>query len=452
MAYQIPPRFGTIPSVGSVKSPNTLSDIYDIVSSGINTSGGYFTCGDPSNNRLFVTGHNSHGQLGAAFGEHHPHPGCTYGCFLQVPGTNWNNVSTGHYRMYATKTDGTAWIWGNSSHSAGGWGGGSTQSSPIQLPGTNWAMLKGACHSSFGIKCDSTLWAWGHNPHGILGLGCRPLNDYQSPTQIPGNSWKDVCGNANFTVAVKCDGTLWTWGHGNHGMLGLCCITCALMGTCCSPTCFCPQAMGICNNGFMPCCTSNTSTYYNFSSPVQIPGNNWIKAAAGINHTTAIKSDGSMWAWGHNPHGQIGNIATADVYCPVQIPGSTWIDVTASTQRSHARKSDNTLWSWGHNPYGELGDGTTASRSSPVQIPGTTWVKLFCSGTNSNHHSGAIKADGTLWTWGYNPHGELGDCCPGLHRSSPNQVGAATSSFWKDMAGSHHNTIALSCVPSNYAL
>jgi len=451
MAFQLPPKAGTLPSPFSLKTTNNLNKMFDAISSGINTTGGYYSAADPNETRMYVWGHNTGSILGAAFGEQFPQPGCSL-VPIKVPGSNWKTVSMGNCRVVATKTDGTAWTWGSNPHGALGIGGFSNQlSSPTQLPGTNWSRLFGGCHNSFGIKCDGTLWAWGLGDNGQLGQGCKGNQSLASPTQIPGTNWKMVSGNRHHTIGIKCDGTAWTWGNNGHGALGVCCIACPYFGTCCSPTCFCPSVWA-CNNGWVPCCSDPCCICPHFSSPIQLPGSNWICGLVVGGHATAgLKSDGTLWTWGHNPHGQLGLNDTCERNCPVQVPGSSWIDIGGGQTRMFARKTDNSLWGWGHSPHGEMGDGSAIPRSSPVQTIccGTTWIRLSCN--IDSHHQAATKSDGTLWTWGYNPHGELGLNSTGTCYC-PSQVGAATSTFWTDINTSHHGSAAIACVPSNYSL
>ena len=459
MAYQRPPKAGTIPGPVTVKSPNSLNRMYDVIRSGINTGdpGGYYTAADFCQNRLFIWGHNPSGILGAGYGAQHPQPNSAL-LPLQVPGSNWATVTMAQRTAGATKADGTAWTWGASSYGnwqwqsygAGGWGGTSNQSSPVQLPGNNWAKLYGGKYEMMAIKCDSTLWGWGGNAYGNLGMGAKGnCNAYYSPTQVPGNTWKHVSTNQYHGLGIKCDGTLWMWGNNTHGRLGFCCVVCPYPGTCCSPACYCPSVWA-CNNGWVPCCSLNTCICPCFSLPTQIPGNNWVKGQAFDNHTIAIKSDGTLWGWGHNPDGRMGAPVKQDYLCPIQLCGTGWVDIGGGIYSAIARKSDNTLWSWGVNPHGNLGQGDFTTRCSPMQIgAGSDWVKISCG--QGGHHHAAIKSDGSLYTWGYNPHGELG--CGGTGCvNSPIQVGAATSTYWRDIATGHHNTLAIACVPSNYSL
>jgi len=134
MAFQLPPKAGTLPSPFSLKTTNNLNKMFDAISSGINTTGGYYSAADPNETRMYVWGHNTGSILGAAFGEQFPQPGCSL-VPIKVPGSNWKTVSMGNCRVVATKTDGTAWTWGSNPHGALGIGGFSNQlSSPTQLP------------------------------------------------------------------------------------------------------------------------------------------------------------------------------------------------------------------------------------------------------------------------------------------------------------------------------
>ena len=143
---------------------------------------------------------------------------------------------------------------------------------------------------------------------------------------------------------------------------------------------------------------------------------------------------GTLWVWGYNGQGQLGDGTITERSSPVQIPGTSWNDITGGSQHSLARKTDGTLWSWGYNVYGQLGDGTRTYRSSPVQIPGTSWNNV----AGGSSHSLARKTDGTLWAWGVNEFGQLGDGTK-TYRSSPIQIPGTS---WNDIAtsayGCHH--------------
>ena len=154
----------------------------------------------------------------------------------------------------------------------------------------------------------------------------------------------------------------------------------------------------------------------------------------------ASKTDGTLWAWGNNEQGQLGQNNTDDYSSPRQIPGTNWNLTTGGGTRTgnvfSAVKTDGTLWVWGINEYGSLGQNDLADRSSPVQIPGTTWAKVG----SSRYGAAAIKTDGTLWTWGHNTKGALGQNQMYISRSSPVQVGSATN--YAEVAVGYHRVWA----------
>ncbi|MBI5238810.1 MAG: hypothetical protein HY887_10405, partial [Deltaproteobacteria bacterium] len=129
--------------------------------------------------------------------------------------------------------------------------------------------------------------------------------------------------------------------------------------------------------------------------------------AGGWYHTIALKNDGTVWTWGWNYYGQLGDGTTTDRLTPVQVSGLTNVTAIASVyDHTIALKNDGTVWTWGANWYGQLGDGTTTNKSAPVQVSGLTSVTAIAGG---NKHTIALKNDGTVWAWGANWAGQLGD-------------------------------------------
>jgi alpha-tubulin suppressor-like RCC1 family protein len=298
----------------------------------------------------------------------------------------------------AIKDDGSLWMWGRAQHGALADGTIVNKSSPVQVGSlTDWASL--AVGDNCGaVKSDGTLWMWGSDGDGQLGNGTVAVSK-SSPVQIGSlTNWAQVASGKANGFAVKTDGTLWSWGIGTNGVLG--------DGT----------TVGKC-------------------SPVQIGSlTTWSKVSAGNYFCLAIKTDGTLWAWGKNSlYGNLGVGNQTDYSSPVQVGSLTdWSEVNCGSAFSAAIKTDGTLWMWGNGTSGQLGNGTTTEvNTSPIQVGSlTNWSKLCIGGAGGNpQNSAAIKTDGTLWEWGRNDQGQLGQGDT-TNTSSPVQVGSLTT--WVD--------------------
>ncbi len=164
----------------------------------------------------------------------------------------------------------------------------------------------------------------------------------------------------------------------------------------------------------------------------------WTQVTAGRGHTLALKSNNTLWAWGSNTYGQLGNGTLVNRYSPVQIGSSIgWSSVSAGADHTLALKPDGTLWAWGRNGSGQLGDGTNTDRTTPVQV-GTesTWARIAAG----YGHSLAMKDDGTVWAWGLNSSGQLGDATL-IDKNYPVQVGPASD--WTFIAAGYAHSLAV---------
>ena len=358
----------------------------------------YFRSGN-----LWVWGNNFYGQLGDNTTINRSSP-----VQAVTGGTNWKQVSGGLPFTATIKSDGTLWTWGRNSY--GGLGDNTVvhKSSPVQTVafGTNWKQVAAGYIHTAAIKTDGTLWCWGYNLYGQLGENTATQRNSPIQTVAFGTNWKQVSSGFYHCAAIKTDGTLWTWGYNDNGQLG-------------------------------------DNTIVHRSSPVQTTafGSNWKQVYCGRYNTAAIKTDGTLWCWGQNANGQLGDSTITKKSSPVQTIafGTNWMQVFSGYQFTAAIKADGTLWTWGQNSYGGLGDNTTIKRSSPVQTVafGTSWKQV----AGGSSHIAAIKTDGTLWVWGSGLAGQLGNNTT-TDKSSPVQS-IMYGTNWKQVSGGNQQTAAI---------
>ena len=352
---------------------------------------------------LWGWGENSTGQLGDNTRTSTSSPIQTV-----AGGTNWKQVAAGYFFSAAIKTDGTLWTWGRNSYGQLGDNTITNRSSPVQIytGGTNWKQVSLGNFHAVALKTDGTLWTWGRNNHGQLGQNTNTNRSIPAETAAGGTNWKQVAviggGRGNECAAIKTDGRLWLWGRNNYGQLG-----------------------------------DNTRT--SKSSPIQTVagGTNWKNVAVGTEGSAAIKTDGTLWLWGNGLYGQLGDNTITNKSSPVQTVagGTNWKNVAVGAYQFSAIKTDGTLWGWGLNSTGIIGDSTTTRKSSPVQTVagGTNWKQVSVGAGAVT----AIKTDGTLWTWGSNGDGMLGDNTT-TSKSTPIQTVSAGTNWKQAAAGFNH--------------
>jgi alpha-tubulin suppressor-like RCC1 family protein len=311
---------------------------------------------------LWCWGNGDEGQLGDGTGIIKSTPVTTF-----LGGTNWKQVACGDTHTAAIKTDGTLWTWGkNYSGQIGDDTYENSRYTPVTTfgGGTNWKQVECGGNHTAAIKTDGTLWVWGSNTFGQLGINST-THPITTPMQIfgAGTNWKQVSCGFTHTAAIKTDGTLWAWGRNTYGQLG------------------------------------NNNTTSPIISPVQefLGGTNWKQVACGDNHVTAIKMDGTLWSWGFNGTGQVGINNTFSPSTPTQIfgAGTNWKQVACGQAHTSAIKTDGTLWVWGRNDLGNLGiNNTTSPILTPVQTfaGGTNWKQVACG----DNHTTVIKTSDDL--------------------------------------------------------
>jgi len=343
-------------------------------------------------------------------------------------------VVAGERHSLAVLADGTvaAWGWNDGGQICGRPPGRHPRLETIRAAdgralGGGRAVALGGSHAVV-LGRDGTAWCWGGNAYGQLGKGDR--ENAPSPVAVRGPDGVGVLSNlvavaagGLHTVALQGDGSVWAWGRGNSGQLG---------GT-------------------------NRTAVQTTPARVRGPeGRGWLDGiraiAAGRACTVALASDGTVWSWGANGNGQLGDGTKNDRHAPVQVVGPdgsgalTGIVAVAASPLSGdltaALGADGTVWTWGANDAGQLGDGTRPDgRDKPGRVVGpggdgilTGIVAVAVSGT----HALALGADGALWAWGDNRFGQLGDGTT-VNRSFPVRVQLAAGRFGGLAAGARHS-------------
>jgi alpha-tubulin suppressor-like RCC1 family protein len=363
-----------------------------------------FTAAIKTDGTLWTWGRGSFGYLGTNNTISRSTPVTTF-----AGGTNWKQVSVGDYHTAAVKTDGTLWTWGYNYGDLGT--NDSTQrNTPVTTfaGGTNWKQVSSAGSHTAAIKTDGTLWTWGRETYGKLGTNDETNRDTPVTTFTGGTNWKQVSAGGSHTAAIKTDGTLWTWGYGNGGRLG--------------------------NNAVI-----------NISTPVTTfaGGTNWKQVSCGEAHTIALQDDGvnkELYVFGLNDSGQLGtNIISSQIPGEVFGNATNWKQVSSGGYHTAAIKTDGTLWTWGGGGSGKHGTNNNITRFTPVTTfaGGTNWKQVSAG----YRHTTAIKTDGTLWTWGLNNFGGLGDNTV-ISRSTPVTTFAGGTN-WKQVSSGRFHTAAI---------
>jgi len=341
---------------------------------------------------LWAWGSNRNGQLGA---------GATTNSVLPVKiGTDFQTVSAGYGHTLALKTNGTLWAWGDNSFGQLGDGTTTNRDVPIHI-GSNsdtYKSVSAGLNFSLAIKSDDTLWAWGDNSFEQLGIGDNGPAYSTVPVQIGSDkSYIAVSAGTGHSLALKAGGTLWAWGDNNHGELGDGCSVDMTSG------------QTVCSNKNVPEAIDSGSSY--------------AAIAAGYFYSLAIKTDGSLWAWGDNAQADLGTGDSKAIYlAPTQIDAGFALDTDALSAskfsvlgnttvyyHSLALMSDGSLWAWGDNTFGQLGDGGRTPVSAPEQILAGSGDIFTAVSAGDGDHSLAIRSDGSLWAWGANSCGQLGN-------------------------------------------
>ncbi|NCU42452.1 MAG: hypothetical protein EOM19_07100, partial [Candidatus Moranbacteria bacterium] len=363
--------------------------------------GQYHTCATKTDGTAYCWGSNFQGKLGdgTSFSKLTP---------VQVKGVGnagylqgVSQISAGDSHACATKTDGTAYCWGDNAYGRLGDNTTTQRLTPVQVLGVGGMGFLGSVtaiatsdRSSCALLENTSLWCWGSNYYGELGADSAQssfpvqVQDATGMFSDPISQATQINTQTNTSCFRKTNGTVWCWGENTYGQIG-------------------------------------DNTMGHKPGAVQVKGVDGVgyltdiaQVANGENHTCALKNnDGTVYCWGYNNYGQLGDNTTTNRSTPVQVlgvGGSGVLEgisqVSAGNSHTCATKTDGTAYCWGYNQYGRLGDNTTTNRSTPVQVLGVGGVGFFegiSQVSAGNYHTCALKTDGTVFCWGRNDYEQL---------------------------------------------
>jgi alpha-tubulin suppressor-like RCC1 family protein len=326
--------------------------------------------------------------------------------------TDWCQVSAGGFHSLGVLTNTPfcqtgAQAWGNNCRGQLGTGNTFNRSSPVAISGfLDWCQVSAGKEHSLAVRQNGTAWAWGLGTCGRLGDDT--ILTKSSPVSVVGDftDWCQVSGGDCHSLGLRQNGTAWAWGRGTYGVLG------------------------------------DNSTVAK-SSPVSVIGDftDWCQVSAGIQHSLALRQNGTAWAWGSNGQGRLGDNTIVSKLSPVSVVGgfTDWCQVSAGNSHSLGVRENGTAWAWGCNSFGQLGDDTITSQSSPVSVVGgfTDWCQVSAGG----FHSLGTNQEGLVWAWGCNGYGQLGDNTTVSKRSPVSVVGDFTD--WCQVSAGYKHSLGL---------
>lgn len=371
-------------------------------------------------------------------------------------GATWKAITTGFTHTCGIKSDDTAWCWGGANYLGDGT---SNQSAiPVQVAGGGtWKKISAGQMHSCGIKSDDTAWCWGFEFYGALGNNAATATFRLSPIAVVGgHTWKEIGTGDMQTCAIKSDDTAWCWGYQSDGRLG---NNVGFGGALATPTAvtggFTWKTISVKNSTACAVRSNDAGYCWGYGSygnrgdgttgqagpnPVAIlGGHTWKNIDAGFLHTCGIKSDNTIWCWGYNGQGQLGNNNTTQQTSPVTLTsGGAWKSVSAGRDYTCGIKTaGGQIFCWGTNALGQIAAGPEiGNRDAPDTVTGNaTWTAI----STAHRHSCGLQSDGSAWCWGYDSQQQLGNGATSADQPSP--VAVTGGSVWKAIS----NGIGHSC-------
>lgn len=318
---------------------------------------------------VLAWGDNAKGQIGNGNTKNANYPTKVFGLSKII------SVSAGDGFSLALDSSGYVWAWGANDKGQLGDTTTSMRITPVRVSRLNGVIQIAAGNSfALAVKDDGTVWAWGSNSKGQLGTASDTTPFLAAPAQISGSGFEKIikaAAGVEHALAIKEDGSVWSWGSNDKGQLGL-----------------------------------GHNTDNNVPTCVALPTGTVIDEVSAGNHSLALQSNGALWAWGKNDMGQLGDDTTSDRNSPVPVADITEVGaITVAPTWSVAIQRDGSMWAWGDNEKGQLLDNTMTQRHYPVKAQGLSDIVSVATGLNFT-----VTGDytGNIVAWGVNNKGQLG--------------------------------------------
>jgi alpha-tubulin suppressor-like RCC1 family protein len=341
----------------------------------------------------------------------------------QHTGRVWAAISAGYEHTCGIRLDGSLWCWGLNGDGQLGIGGGPVIGwLPTQVGDASWLQIDASdSEHTCGIQVDGSLWCWGYNDFGQLGTG--DYADRLVPTRVEGNAqWASVSTGYGHTCAIRVDGSMWCWGLNNGGQLGIGSDAYAVPDPTEVATTDGTRWLSVTAGGYYTCgiqtdhslwCWGNggygelgLGNQVSHNVPVRVGQYaDWVDVSAGYDFTCGVRVAHSLWCWGYNFSGELGVGDRMNRYVPTRLVGKFWGRVSNGADHTCALSVDGALFCWGEGHHGRLGYGGTADQLTPLRV-GTRndWTLL----TTGGFHTCAIRTTHGLLCWGWNLRGQLG--------------------------------------------
>ena len=381
---------------------------------------------------------------------------------VHIPGvSNIKSISTGGSHVLALDGDGTVWAWGNNTAGQIGTGlTGGIVSTPYPIPSLSGVVAVSAgYYFSLALLDNGTVWAWGQNVHGNCATG-EVTNVNPLPTQVLNlNGVVRISGGGNHALALRNDGTVWGWGDAGMGQVGHGVAT-SVAVTIPVPVSTLTGVVAVSAGRHISLALRSDGSVWSWGTnessgmlgngavsgivpaPARITALSDVKAvAAGGFHAVALKSDGSLFSWGSNASGELGIGSTDLSLTPVVVNNFTSaVAIAAGKLHSHAVRPGGAIWAWGGNQDGTMANGTTGAATTALPAASSFFTNATVTAAGERH--GIAIQNGSLYTWGSNQHGQIGNNVVSLAGvATPHTVNLAGSFTGVDAGWSH--TLAL---------